>query len=220
MRTTLLAVTVTALSFLWSPATPSAQESRVVKGTVSEIGGTSVTVEVGRESMTFVADAKTYVENRGAGTKTRQIMATGKPGPHLSDVLKVGQSVAVTYRDEAGKPYASRIRAIPSTGNVGGSAKTVTDMRSTGTVKALSGDSITIVGSSGGGGSFTQTFVVSSATRVVGKGAGTASAANGGRAPFKELIAAGDKVSISYHKAGNGLEASDVRVVMKGSGSH
>ena len=49
MRTTLLAVTLTALSLLYWPATPSAQEERVVRGVVSEIGGNSVTVTVGRQ---------------------------------------------------------------------------------------------------------------------------------------------------------------------------
>jgi len=225
MRTTLLAVTLTALSFIWFPATSSAEEPRIAKGTISEIGGTSVTVKVGGELMTFAADSNTLVENRGAGTKARQIMATGKAGPHLSDVLKVGQSVAVTYRDAAGKPYASRIRAIPSAGNGGGSVKTAavksaSDMRSAGTVKAISGDSITIVGASGGGASFTQTFVVSSATKVIGKGAGTVTAASGGKVPFKDLVAVGDKVNISYHQAGNVLEASDVHVTMKGNVSH
>ena len=220
MRSALLAVTLAALSLIYWPATASAQEQRVAKGVVSEIGGTSLTVKVGGELMTFGADEKTQVEGRGAGTKSRQIMATGKPGPHLSDVLKVGQSVAVSYRDRAGKPYASLIRTIASAGDAGGSVKTASDMRSAGTVKAIGGDSITIVGASGGGSTFTQTFVVSSATKVVGKGAGTAAAANGGRAPFTDLIKAGDKVSISYHKVGDALRASDVRVTMKGSGSH
>ena len=220
MRTTLLAVTLTALSLIYWPATPFAQENHVAKGVVSEIGGTSVSVKVAGEMMTFVVDTKTHVEGRGAGTKSRQIMASGKPGPGLGDVLKVGQSVAVTYSDVAGKPYASMIRTVPGVGNGGAAVQTASDMRSSGTVKAIAGDSITIVGASGGGASFTQTFVVNSATKVVGKGAGTAAAANGGRVPFADLIAAGDKVSVSYRKVGNALQASDVRVTMKGSGSH
>jgi uncharacterized protein DUF5666 len=219
MRTTLLAVTLIALSFIYCPATASAQDERVARGTVSEIGSTFITVKVGSEAMRFSADTKTRVENRGAGTKARQAMANGKSGPRLSDVLKVGQGVAVTYRDLAGKPYASFIRAIPSVGN-GGSVQAAPEMRSTGTVKAIAGDSITIVGAVNGGGSFTQTFVVNSATKVVGRGAGTATAAKGGRAPFTDLIAAGDRVSISYHNVGNTLQASDIRVTMKGSGSH
>lgn len=219
MKTTLLAVTLTALSFVWWQAPLAAQEDRVARGTVAEIGGTSVTVKVGADLMTFGADAKTEVQSLGAGTKTRQMVAAGKPGPHLSDVLKVGQAVAVSYRDIAGKPYASLIRTIPAPAG-GGSVKTASDMRSSGTVKAIGPGSITIVGAAGNGASFTQTFVVNSDTTVIGKGVGTALAAKGGKAPFTDLITAGDKVSVSYRKAGGALHASDVRLVMKGSGSH
>jgi hypothetical protein len=219
MRTTIFAVTLTALSLLYWPANPSAQEERVVRGVITEIGGNSVAVKVGAESMRFGADSKTQIESRGASTKSRQIAATGKPGPHLSDVLAIGQPVAVTYRDAAGKPYASMIRAIASVGS-GSSEEPVSEQRSTGTVKSIGGDSITIVGASGGGGSFTQTFHVTRATKVVGKGVGTSTAATGGKAPFTQLIAAGDKVSVSYRQAGDALHASAVRVTTKGSGSH
>ena len=84
-----------------------------------------------------------------------------------------------------------------------------------GTVSDMSGSSITIVGGSGGGATFEQTFQISTDTKVVGKGLGTATAASGGKALFSELIAAGDQVSVAYHKVGNRLQASDVRVTTK-----
>jgi len=217
MKTTLLALTLTALSLIYWPAAAGAQEARTARGTVSEIGGNFVTVQVAGAPMTFTADKKTEVEARGAGTKSRQVVASGKAGPQLSDVLKVGQPVAVTYRDVAGKPYASHIKAIANAGNAGDSTS---EMRSTGTVKAIAGDSITILGSVGGGGSFTQTFVVSPSTKVIGRGAGTAAKANGGRVAFTDLIKPGDRVSVAYHQAGNALQASDVRIMLKSSGSN
>jgi hypothetical protein len=226
MKTTLLALTLTALSLIWSPAAASAQASsggrgdRIARGTVTEIGGASLTVKVGSELMTFGADSKTAVQSRGAGTKARQMEAAGKPGPHLSDVLKVGQSVAVTYHDMAGKPYASAIRTIPAAGTGSGSVTTAAAMRSRGTVKAIGRDSITIVGGAGNGASFTQTFVVTADTTIIGKGVGTAVASTGGKAPVTDLIAAGDTVSVSYRKAGGALQATDVRLVTKGLGSH
>ena len=139
--------------YVWT-ATARRQEDRVARGTVAAIGGTSVTVKVGDEAMTFGADAKTQVQARGAGTKTRQMEAAGTPGPHLTDVLTVGQSVAVTYRDNAGKPYASLIRTIPAASATSGSVKEA-DMRSSGTVKAI-GPVSTIEGGAGSGASFTQ----------------------------------------------------------------
>ena len=173
MKTTLLAVTLTALSFIYWPAAADAQEARTARGTVSEIGGNFVTVQVAGAPMTFTADKNTEVEKRGAGTKSRQVVASGKAGPQLSDVLTVGQPVAVTYRDVAGKPYASMIKGIARPGSRR-LRDAASEMRSTGTVKVIAGDSITILGDGGGGGSFTQTFVVSPATKVIGRGAGTA----------------------------------------------
>jgi hypothetical protein len=79
----------------------------------------------------------------------------------------------------------------------------------------MTADSITITGTSGAGASFTQTFTIDTSTKVVGRGAGTAAAARGGKVPFAELVANGDRVSVSYHKMGATLHASDVRVTMK-----
>jgi hypothetical protein len=49
--------------------------------------------------MNFAYDDKTVVEARGAGTASKQAAAAKKAGPALSDVLKAGQSVEVTYPD-------------------------------------------------------------------------------------------------------------------------
>src|SRR5207247_798097 len=113
------------------------------------------------------------------------------------------------------------IQAILSVGGDGGSIKAApAEMTSHGTVKSVGGDSITISGSAGGGGTFTQTFTIDTKTKVIGKGAGTAAAAKGGKAPLSDLIANGDKVSISYYKIRDNLHASDVRVTMRAGGTH
>jgi len=215
MRTMFLAVTLAVLSVIYWPAnTAIAQETQVARGTVSDMSGSSITIQVRDEAMTFAVDANTQVEARGASTKTRQLAATGKPGPKLSDILTVGQPVAVTYLPASGAtPRASMIRAVPSVGTGGSVA--ADELRSNGTVKSLGANSITIVGGSGGGATFEQTFQISTDTKVVGKGLGTATAASGGKALFSELIAAGDQVSVAYHKVGNRLQASDVRVTTK-----
>ena len=70
-------------------------------------------------------------------------------------------------------------------------------------------------GSSGGGATFDQTFTIDSKTKVVGRGAGTKSAAAGGKVAITDLIAAGDKVSVSFHDMGGTLHASEVRVTAK-----
>ena len=220
MKPILLALTLAVFSVILWPATDAlAQEEKVARGTISELGGASLTIQVRGESLKFSIDRRTRVDAPGGSTKTRQANMNGSSGPHLADVLKIGQSVAVAYKDLP-NPMASSVRVIPSAGASGGSVKTASELRSIGTVKAVGADSLTISGSSGGGGTFTQTFLLGPDTVVVGKGAGTASAATGGRAPVTQLISAGDRVSVSYHRAGSSLQASDVRVTMKGSGSH
>jgi Domain of unknown function (DUF5666) len=216
MRTMLPAVTLAIVSIIWWPATVAyAQQPQVVGGTVTEMSGASITIQVRGEAMKFSVDSNTQVEARGASTKTRQLAAAGKPGPSLAELLTIGQPVHVTYQPSA-TPRAAFIRAVPKVDD-GAAAAADSEMRSVGTVKSLGAESITIVGSSGGGASFTQTFVISPETKVVGKGVGTATAAKGGRAPFSELVAAGDHVTVSYHKAGDALHATDVRVTVKGT---
>ena len=215
MRTMLLAVTLAIVSIVWWPATVAlAQPSQVAAGLVTEMSGSTITIQVRGETMKFSVDSNTQVEARGASTKTRQLAAAGKPGPTLSELLTIGQPVHVTYQPSA-TPRAAYIRAVLKVDNGGDVA--ASEMRSVGTIKSLGADSITIVGDSGGGGSFTQSFVISPETRVVGKGLGTATAAKGGRAPLSDLISAGDHVTVSYHKAGDELHASDVRVTTKGT---
>jgi len=215
MRTMLYAVTIAIVSIIWWPATVAlAQDRQIAHGTVSDMTGASLTIQVRGEAMRFAVDSNTQVEARGAGTKTRRLAAAGKPGPKLSDILTIGQPVAVTYLTTSGTtPLASMIKAVPSVGTSG--SVTPEELRSLGTVKSLGANSITIVGGSGGGASFEQTFRITAETKVVGKGLGTATATTGGKALFSELIAPGDRVSVAYHKAGDRLEASDVRVTTK-----
>ena len=214
MRSTLVALTLTALSvFLGPTASALAQDAKVARGTIAAIAGQSVTVKVGDRDMKFSIDNKTMVTARGASTKSARAAAAGKAGPHLDEVLQTGQAVAVTYNDLAGAMHATEIRAIlKSTSSPGGSKA---EMKSDGVVKSIGSDWITINGHSGGGASFEQTFKIDAATKVFAKGAGTAVAARGGKAPFREFVASGDHVSVSYHTWGNALLASDVHVTLK-----
>ena len=74
---------------------------------------------------------------------------------------------------------------------------------------------MTITGAAGGGATFTQSFTIQPSTKVIAKGAGTAAAAQGGKITITDAVAAGDRVSVSYHDAGSALQASEVRVTVK-----
>jgi hypothetical protein len=212
MKPTVIALTLTALSVIWGPTASTFAADQVAKGTISAIGGQSLTVRVGDRDMVFNVDAKTVVQARGAATKATQLAATGQPGPRLKDILQSGQTVAVTYSDLGIALRASTIKAMP---NASATPRTNADMHSAGVVKALGADWITISGKSGGGASFEQTFKVDPKTKVFAKGAGTATAATGGRGLFDQLVASGDHVRISYRKNGGDLFASHVHVTVK-----
>jgi hypothetical protein len=206
MKPTIIALTLTTLSMFWGPAPAVAGDAKVARGPIASMAGQSVAVTVGDHDMTFRIDNKTTVEARGGSTKTARATAGGKPGVHIDEVLKPGQWVAVSYNDMGGTLQATSIKAI---------LRPSSHLQSNGVVKAIGSDWITINGKSGGGASFEQTLKIDSKTMVLAKGAGTAVAAKGGRAPFTDLIHSGDHVSASYHKVGDGLLASDLRITTK-----
>jgi hypothetical protein len=218
MKRTLIGLALVTMALAaWPAAQLIAQEPKMARGVVTAVADDSLTVKVTDHEMKFQVDAKTNVEAVGAGTKSRQARAAGQPGPKLTAVVKVGQPVAVSYSDMGGTLHASRIRAITSAGGGGagavaaeGGAKTAN-----GTVKSIAGTSLTINGSSGSGATFTQTFTIDGTTKVIGRGAGTATAAAGGKTAVTELVSAGDKVSVTYHPAGNALHAAEIRVTAK-----
>jgi hypothetical protein len=214
MRSTLVALTLSTLSVFSAPIPATAQTSKVARGTVASIAGPSLTVKVGDQNMKFSVDSKTTVLARGASTKSARAAAAGQSGPHLNELLQNGQAVAVTYRDTGGAFHATEIKAILKAAPSSASANA--SKTSTGVVKSMGADWMTISGRSGPA-SFDQTFKIDPATKVFAKGAGTAAAANGGKAPFTEIIKAGDHVTVSYHMQGDALHASDVHVTMKAS---
>ncbi len=218
MQRVLLGVIVAVVSMIcWPVPYALAQNTKVARGTVVDIGSKWLTVKVRDEQMKFAVDTNTVVEARGGSTKSRAAAASGKPGPRLADVLQIGQGVAVTYHEMNGSLQASHVRVVSSVPAGGGSASSEPEeLTSSGTVQSVGAASITITGSGGSGASFTQTFVIDGQTRVFAKGASTAAAAQGGgRLPFSQFVGSGDKVSVSYRKMDGALHASDVRVTMK-----
>jgi uncharacterized protein DUF5666 len=205
-----LALSIVALAlFGWLPGQALAADARIARGTILSIAGDAFTIQVMDRSMTFGVDATTHVEAVGGATKMRAARQSGREGPKLDELLRTGQSVEVAYREDAGMLHASRIRAIPRLSDASD------DERSDGVVKSVTATSMTINGSNGKA-SFEQTFAIDPNTKVIGKGAGTLTAAKGGRTAITDLVAAGDSVSVSFRKVGaDSLHASEVHVVTK-----
>ena len=77
---------------------------------------------------------------------------------------------------------------------------------------AVSATSMTISGSTGPA-KFNQTFTIDSATKVIGKGVGTAT--KGAKVVITDLVGKGDQVGVSYRMSGTALHATEVRVTTK-----
>jgi hypothetical protein len=216
MRRTFLALALGAL--VVAGTTPAfAQPTKTARGTVTAMAADSINVKVQNVDMKFVVDGKTTVEARGAGTKSKAAQRAGMSGPKLSEVVKVGEAVEVSYHDMSGTLHAAKIRAVASPGPA--TAAEAASKSSMGTVKAVTATSLSISGSSGGGATFDQTFTIDAKTKVVGRGAGTAAAKKGGKVAITDLVATGDKVNVSFHDMGGTLHAAEVRVTAKAAPS-
>lgn len=84
-----------------------------------------------------------------------------------------------------------------------------------GTVDSVTLTSLSIKGSAGGGASSMRTYTIDSDTKVIARGAGTAAASGGGKVVITDVVAAGDRVSVSYRLMGDKLHATEVRVTGK-----
>lgn len=189
-----------------------AQETKTARGTVSAVSADSITVKAGAQDVKVMVDAKTEVIAAGGSTATRAAAAKGAAGPRLAELVKIGDNVEVSYRESGGIAHATAVRKVRSAGAGGGSvsAGKPATMTSNGTVTTISGNALTISGSSGGGGTFTQTFTVDATTKVVADGAGTASAK--GKVTITDLVAKGNQVTVTYREAADALHATEVRV--------
>jgi hypothetical protein len=198
---------------LTAPA--SAQETKSARGTVTAIGGDSITVKVADRELKLMVDSKTLLTAAGAGTAERKADAAGKPGPRLADFVKAGDAVEVSYQESGGTMRASNIRRVSSVGSGGGSTSGDRAETANGTVDSITGSTLAISGSAGGSGSFKQSYAVDAATKIIAVGASTAAAAKGGKIVLSDFVGVGDQVTVSYHKAAGGLHADEVRVRAK-----
>ena len=199
-------------------AVPAFAQTKTVKGSVKEVGANTITVTAAGKDMTFNVDAKTTVVARGAGTKAKAAEAAGKTGPGLSEVVKAGEAVEVSYH-EAGM-HADTVRAIASVPPPPPppAAKDAAEQKAkptseSGVVSAVTGNSLTIKGKAG-----ETTFTVDAKTIVSGTGFGTAGRKitdAGGKPTLGDFVHTGDMVTVTYHDTGVAKMATNVRMTKK-----
>lgn len=193
-----------------------AQATKSVKGSVTAVGPSTITVNAAGKDMTFNVDAKTTVVARGAGTKAKAAEAAGKTGPGVAEVVKVGEAVEVAYHETG--MHADTVRAIaavppppaPKAVDETQKAKATTE---SGVVSAVTGTTFTIKGKAGD-----TTFTADAKTVVSGTGFGTAGRKitdSGGKPTLTDFLHSGDSVTVTYHDTGVAKMATNVRVTKK-----
>jgi hypothetical protein len=210
-------VAMLACAGLLAAAVPAAtaQGSKTVKGSITSAAANAVTVKVGDKDMTFNVDAKTKVIMTGGSTKERQAQAAGKSGPTLTDVLKTGQAVEVSYQEQG--MHAATIRTIasvPSAAPTGApaAAPAAKSQTAIGAVSAVGGNSLSVKGES------EWTFAVDNSTTVSGTGVGTAGKKlleAGGKPTLTDFVHQGDTVAVTYHEMAGTKHADIVRITRK-----
>lgn len=190
----------------------AAQDTKTVKGTVTAVGGSSITVKTGDALQTFNVDDKTDITARGGSTATKTARAAGKTGPILADIVKVGDPVEVRYH-EAGM-HAASIRVLPPGASVTPPPPPPPRTQTaTGIVTAVTGASLTIKTKDG-----EQTFVIDAKTEIIGKGLGTKSdqaKEAGKKTTLSDFVGTGDEVSVRFFEQDGAKRASEVRVDRK-----
>src|SRR3954467_2354420 len=201
-------------------AAPALAQTKTVKGSVTNVGASSITVKVDGKDMTFNVDAKTTVVAKGASTKTREAQAAGKAGPGITEVVKTGEPVEVVYHEQ--DMHAATVRAISavpapaaakSAAPHGEAAAKPKGMTATGVVSAVTGSSLTVKEKTGD-----ATFSVDNKTVVSGTGLGTAGRKlmeAGGKTSLADFVTDVDTVTVTYHESGETKTASTVRIVRK-----
>jgi hypothetical protein len=95
-------------------AKPAAAKAMTATGSVTAVGADSLTIKAKSGEMTFTVDSKVKVTGTGASTKTAELKAAKKT-PALTDYIKTGDMVQVTYKDVDGKMAASAVRIMSAT---------------------------------------------------------------------------------------------------------
>ena len=99
------------------------------------------------------------------------------------------------------------VLAAPSHSSAAGKDK----LLPAGTVKSVTPTSLTVTADGKD-----STFTVDAKTNVIGKGIGTKTAAKGGKATIADLLAAGDRVAVTYQESGATMRAGRVELIAKG----
>ena len=199
----------TALTVLLAPAAAQAQNTEI-RGSAVAVSDSSLTVKSGEQTVSFVINKETLIEARGAGTRSRRAEAVGSSaGIKVTDYVKAGDPVLVSYRAADGRNLALTVRPIAAIGTTG-AAEDFKNVQAK--VKSINGNAL-ILDRDGRD----MKFIVNRDTDVFAIGATRATKKAGGSLPITDLVHAGDIVSVQYLEAGGAMTAREIQVRMRGT---
>jgi hypothetical protein len=203
-------VPVLAVFLAWSVGVPSAAaQTKEARGTVVAVSDSSLTIKAADKDMKFAVDDKTIVGAPGAGRATRDAQQKGAPGIKLTTAVKTGSGVIVTYREANGAMVATEIRSVPGAASASTAASAPSATTANGKVKSVTASSLVITDNGKD-----STFAVDPNTKVLAKGAGTATQAAGGSIAITKLVSVGDTVSVSYSGSPQAMRATEIRITV------
>jgi hypothetical protein len=110
----MMALPAAALAEQEAKGKPASGKTLSATGTVAAVSNDSITVKGKTDEWTFTVDAKTDVTAKGASTKTAEMKSENKP-TRLTDFVKMGDTVTVSYHDMGATKHAARIRVTSAT---------------------------------------------------------------------------------------------------------
>jgi hypothetical protein len=188
----------------------AAAQTKEARGQVISVSDSMLTVKAGNQNMSFIVEPSTLVEASGASTRTRRAEAAGKEsaGIKITDYVKAGSNVLVSYREDGGKNHALSVRPIASAGSGGGSPGAEAAKNVQGKVKSITGSVLTLEADGKD-----MTFAVDRDTDVLARGATAASKkAGGGGVPITDLVHNGDLVRVGYRDVNGSMKALEIQI--------
>ena len=200
----------TVLAVLVGHAAAEAQ-SKEIRGSAVAVSDSFLSVKAGEQTLSFVINRDTLVEAKGASTRTRRAESAGNsPAIKVTDYVKPGDPVLVSYRAADGKNLALAVRPISAVGTTGAAAGSTKNIQAK--VKSISGNAL-ILDQNGRD----VRFTLDRETDVLAIGATRATRKAGGSVPITDLVHAGDIVWVEYLEAAGSMKAVEVQVRMRGT---
>ena len=200
----------TVMAVLVGHAAAEAQ-SKEIRGSAVAVSDSFLSVKAGEQTLSFVINRDTLVEAKGASTRTRRAESAGNsPAIKLTDYVKPGDPVLVSYRSADGKNLALAVRPVSAVGTTGAAAASTKNIQAK--VKSISGNAL-ILDQNGRD----VRFTLDRETDVLAIGATRATKKAGGSVPITDLVHAGDLVWVEYLEAAGSLKAVEIQVRMRGT---